>query len=84
MLCCGFETDSISSQPLFYLFEQVVPEGVNSNPRILSAMSGTKVSVPVPVFDGEKRYDRYIQEVNVWCAVQHGVADKDKAVILAL
>ena len=40
--------------------------------------------LPAPVFDGEKRYDRYIQEVNAWCAVQSGVADKDKAVILAL
>ena len=45
-------------------------------------MSASKL--PAPVFDGEKRYDRYIQEVNAWCAVQHGIADKDKAVILAL
>ena len=40
--------------------------------------------VRIPTFDGEKRYERYIQEVDAWCAVEHTVAKKDKAVVLAL
>ena len=40
--------------------------------------------IATPVFDGEKWYERYIQEVNAWCAVQPNIPDKDKAVFLAL
>ena len=62
----------------------MVAEFISQRPTTYCYKMSSVNRVATPVFDGEKRYEWHIQEVNAWCAVQHSIPDKDKAVILAL
>ena len=44
----------------------------------------TSFKIPPPVFGGDKRFEQYMMEVDAWCAVTHGVAKNDQALLLAL
>ena len=49
-----------------------------------TTMASTTTKLSAPVFGGEKSFEQYMMEVDAWCAVQHSVAKKDQAVVLAL
>ena len=48
----------------------------------VTAKMTTSFKLSAPVFGREKKLEQHTTEIEVWCAVQHGVPKKDQTLVL--